>query len=279
MSTPVLARTRAELAAASSGRPGDLGLVMTLGALHAGHAANIRAARERCATVVVTVFVNPTQFGPGEDFDRYPRTLDADLELCAAEGVDVVFAPSVGEVYPTPPRVGIDPGALGAELEGACRPGHFAGVLTVVHKMLHIVAGTRRAFFGEKDYQQLTLIRRMVADLDLGVHVVPVPTVRDADGLALSSRNRYLSTVERAHALALPAALRAGAAAGPGGAGAVLAAAHAVLDAAPDVRLDYLELRGTDLGPAPVRGGARLLVAARVGATRLIDNLPVTLGE
>lgn len=256
-----------------------VGVVMTLGALHAGHVANIRAARERCATVVVTVFVNPLQFGPSEDFARYPRTLDADVELCAAEGVDVVFAPPLEEVYREPAQVTVDPGPLGLELEGASRPGHFAGVLTVVHKLLHIVPGVREAFFGEKDYQQITLIRRMVRDLDLAPRVVAVPTIREPDGLALSSRNRYLSPAERQAAVALSAGLRAGVAAGADGGPAAHAAAARVIAAEPGIDLDYLELRAPDLGPAPDRGEARLLVAGRVGTTRLIDNLPLTLGE
>ncbi|HEX5497330.1 MAG TPA: pantoate--beta-alanine ligase, partial [Mycobacteriales bacterium] len=270
-----MVRTRADLSQVC-GRSGGLGVVMTMGALHEGHAANIRAARACCGTVVVTVFVNPTQFGPGEDLDRYPRTLDADLELCAAEGVDVVFAPPVAEVYRGPAQVTVHPGPLGAELEGASRPGHFAAVLTVVHKMLHIVPDARHAFFGEKDYQQLTVIRRMVHDLDLDCRIHPVPTVREPDGLARSSRNRYLSGPERRAAAALPTGLRAGVAAGPSGPAAVLAAAGAVLDSEPGVDTDYLVLRGPDLGPAPGSGPARLLVAARVGATRLIDNMPVT---
>lgn len=276
---PVLAHTRAELSDTLAGRTGDLGVVMTLGALHDGHAANIRAAREQCATVVVTIFVNPTQFGPGEDYDRYPRTLDADLALCAREGVDVVFAPSVAEVYQGPGRITVDPGALGAELEGASRPGHFAAVLTVVHKLLHIVPDVRYAFFGEKDYQQLTLIRQMVHDLDLGFRIRSVPTVREADGLARSSRNRFLSGAERSRAVALSAALRAGVAAGGLGAAEVLHAAGRVLDAEPGVQTDYLVLRDPDLGPAPESGPARLLVAGRVGSTRLIDNMPVTIGR
>ena len=281
---PILAHTRAALSDALAGRTGEVGVVMTMGALHDGHAANIRAARERCATVVVTVFVNPTQFGPAEDFDRYPRTLDTDLALCAREDVDVVFAPAVDEVYRGrqgrgAATVTVDPGPLGTELEGASRPGHFAGVLTVVHKMLHIVPDVRHAFFGEKDYQQLTLIRRMCHDLDLAIGIHPVATVREPDGLALSSRNRYLSPPDRCSAVALSAALRAGAEAGRHGGAAVLAAAHQVLDTEPGVDLDYLTLRAPDLGPAPERGAARLLVAGRVGTTRLIDNMPVTIGE
>ncbi|HYT10457.1 MAG TPA: pantoate--beta-alanine ligase, partial [Mycobacteriales bacterium] len=225
-----------------------------------------------------TIFVNPLQFGPGEDLDRYPRTLPADLAILADEGVAVVFAPTAAEVYPGgPPAVTVDPGPLGGLLEGATRPAHFAGVLTVVTKLLGLVRPDV-AVFGEKDYQQLTLIRRAVADLELGVRVVAAPTVREPDGLAVSSRNRYLSGRERASALALSRALRAGAAAGSAGAGAVLAAATAQLQD-PGVVVDYLALRGTELGPAPATGAARLLVAARVGRTRLVDNVPLVLGR
>jgi pantoate--beta-alanine ligase len=276
----VLARTRAELTAAvRAARTGGrtLALVPTMGALHAGHVALVREAAARADAVAVTIFVNPLQFGPTEDLDHYPRTLDADLAVLRAEGVAVVLAPPVAEVYPGgPPQVTVDPGPLGSLLEGASRPGHFAGVLTVVTKLLGLVRPDV-AVFGEKDYQQLALVRRAVADLELGVEVVGVPTVREPDGLALSSRNRYLSTEERASALALSRALRTGAAAGPRGAGAVLAEATAALQD-PGVTVDYLALRGPDLGPAPDDGPARLLVAARVGATRLIDNLPLTLG-
>jgi pantoate--beta-alanine ligase len=277
---PAVARTRAELATALAAlRAGGrrLALVPTMGALHAGHLALVRAAAGRADAVVASIFVNPLQFGPAEDLDRYPRTPDADLAALAAEGVDLVFAPPAGEVYPGgPPAVSVDPGPLGGLLEGASRPGHFAGVLTVVTKLFGLVRPDV-AVFGEKDYQQLTLIRRAVADLELGVEVIGVPTVREPDGLALSSRNRYLSDVERARALSLSRALRAGAAAAPAGAGAVLAAATAGL-ADPGLSVDYLALRGTDLGAAPDTGPARLLVAARVGSSRLIDNTPLVLG-
>ena len=280
-----LATTRAELAAALAGCDGEIGVVMTLGALHDGHAALLHAARARSEIVVVTIFVNPLQFGPGEDFDRYPRTLDADLALCESVGADVVFAPSVDEVYPDGvPIITIAPGPLAEVLEGASRPGHFAGVLTVVSKMLHIVsvaAGRLVAatFFGEKDYQQLTLVRQMARDLDLGIEIVSVETVREDDGLARSSRNRYLGPDERRSALALSAALRAGVRAGVEGGEAALAAARAAIDAEPGVDLDYLELAAPDLGPRPESGPARMLVAATVGKTRLIDNTAVWLGS
>lgn len=275
---PVLTRTRDELAdALADGAGQDSAVVMTMGALHAGHVALVRKARELVGAdgvVTATVFVNPLQFGPGEDFEKYPRTFDADLEVCRAEGVDVVFAPDRGELYPGgDPQVTIDPGRLGTELEGAVRPTHFAGVLTVVAKLLNLTVPTY-AVFGEKDYQQLTLIRQMVADLELPYEVVGVPTVREPDGLALSSRNRFLSDAEHVQALALSRALDAGAAAASRGPDAVVAAARA---AAGDLELDYLELRDPALGSPPASGPARLLIAARIGSTRLIDNRPVLL--
>jgi pantoate--beta-alanine ligase len=275
---PAVAETATELRRLRDALPGPVALVPTMGALHEGHRTLVRAARERAAGVVVSVFVNPTQFGPGEDFDRYPRTWDADLAALADEGVDLVFHPGVDDVYP-PGSLGITvaPGPLGSVLEGAVRPGHFAGVLTVVAKLLGLVRPDL-AFFGEKDYQQLTLIRGMARELALGVDVVGVPTVREDDGMALSSRNRYLTPEQRRAAAAISAALRAGADAGPQGAEAVLAAASAVLDAEPTLLQDYLELTDTDLGPAPAVGPARLLVAARSGSTRLIDNTAVQLG-
>ncbi|HEU0040773.1 MAG TPA: pantoate--beta-alanine ligase [Jiangellaceae bacterium] len=252
-------------------------VVMTMGALHDGHRQLMRAARERAEFVLVTVFVNPLQFGPDEDFEKYPRTLEADVEACRAEGVSVVFAPSRDEIYPGgAPQITMDAGPLGNILEGASRPGHFAGMLTVVQKLLMLTRADL-AFYGEKDFQQLALIRRMVADLELGVEIVGVPTVREPDGLAMSSRNRYLSADERRQALALSQALREGAAhTDPG---AVLAAATKILNDEPGVRVDYLALTGANLGPAPAEGPARLLVAARVGATRLIDNVALHLSK
>jgi pantoate--beta-alanine ligase len=271
--------TRADLVAARAELPAKLGLVPTMGALHAGHAALLDEARGQCESVVATIFVNPTQFAAHEDLGRYPRTLAADVALCERAGVDLVWAPDVEDVYPAgDPVVTIAPGTLGAELEGAVRPTHFAGVLTVVGKLFGLVRPDR-AYFGEKDYQQLTLIRRMVLDLELGVEVVGVPTVRERDGLALSSRNVYLSAAERTLALSLSRALRAGRDAAEDGrdAAGVLDVATAVLGQAPEIDVDYLALRGVDLGPAPNAGDARLLVAARVGATRLIDNVAVVL--
>jgi pantoate--beta-alanine ligase len=278
--SPVVAATRVALRAglARVRRGATLALVPTMGALHEGHRSLIRLAREQADAVAVSIFVNPLQFGPSEDLDRYPRTLDADLDACRDEGVALVFAPATSEMYSDGAQVTIDPGPLGALLEGAVRPGHFAGVLTVVTKLLNLVR-PEVAVFGEKDYQQLALIRRLVADLDLGVRVVAGPTVREPDGLALSSRNRYLTPEQRRAALALGAALRAGGAAGPAGPDAVLAAARAVLARATGVVVDYVALRAPDLEPAPPAGPARLLVAARVGGTRLIDNAPVLLGR
>ena len=271
-----LVRTRAELAAARAGMAGPLALVPTMGALHDGHAELIRHAGTLADAVAVSVFVNPLQFGPAEDLDRYPRTLERDLELLDRLGVGLVFAPSATEMYPDgSPAITVDPGPLGALLEGASRPGHFAGVLTVVTKLLGLVRPDV-AVFGEKDYQQLALIRRTVADLELGVRIAGAPTVRDQDGLALSSRNRYLTPEQRQQALALSRALRAGAEEGPSGAGAVLKAATEALRG---IDVDYLALRGVELGPAPAVGPARLLVAARVGTTRLIDNVSLTLGS
>jgi len=253
-------------------------LVPTMGALHAGHRELIRHARRAPGAVVtaVSIIVNPLQFGPSEDLDRYPRPLEADLQACRDEGVELVFMPGVSDMYAEGADTAVVPGPLGEQLEGAVRPGHFAGVLTVVAKLFHIV-GPDLAFFGEKDYQQLTLIRKMVRDLDFPLAVVGVPTVREADGLALSSRNAYLAPADRARANALHRALTAGAGVSAHGPGAVLAAAREVLAAEPALTVDYLELRAADLGPTPTSGPARLLVAARIGGTRLIDNMAVRL--
>jgi len=270
----------AKLARALRAAGRRVALVPTMGALHEGHRELVRRARRvPGTTVVVSIFVNPLQFGPAEDLGRYPRPFEADVDSCRELGVELVFHPDVVDLYPDgEPRVTVRPGALGDELEGASRPGHFAGVLTVVAKLFNIVRPDF-AFFGEKDYQQLVLVRRMVRDLDMDVSVIGVPTVREPGGLALSSRNAYLDEAQRDAALVLSAALAAGAHAGVGGPDAVLAAANAVLATEQSVTLDYLELRDDDLGPAPSSGMARLLVAARVGATRLIDNAPVLLGK
>ncbi|WP_135458975.1 pantoate--beta-alanine ligase [Mycobacterium sp. DL99] len=253
-------------------------LVPTMGALHEGHLTLIRAAkRVPGAVVVVSIFVNPLQFGAGEDLDAYPRTLDEDLAALRAEGVEIAFTPTGSAMYPDGPRTSVQPGPAGGELEGASRPGHFAGVLTVVLKLLQIVRPDR-AFFGEKDYQQLALIRQMVADLNIDVQIVGVPIVRESDGLAMSSRNRYLDADEREQAGALSAALLAGKYAAAGGASATIDAARAVLDEVPAIDVDYLEVRDPMLGPAPGEGQARLLVAARLGRTRLLDNISVDIG-
>lgn len=251
-------------------------LVPTMGALHAGHLELIRHARRApgSTVVAVSIFVNPLQFGADEDLDRYPRPLEADLDACRAEGVELVFLPGAADMYPEGADTTVTPGPLAAQLEGVVRPGHFAGVLTVVAKLFHVVAPDV-AYFGEKDYQQLVLIGRMVRDLGFPLSIVGVPTVREPDGLALSSRNAFLSAADRTRATVLHRALTAGAGVSARGPAAVLDAARAVLAQEPAVAVDYLELRDPQLGPVPTPGRARLLVAARVGATRLIDNLAV----
>jgi pantoate--beta-alanine ligase len=259
---------RSDLQAARDALPGRVAVVMTMGALHAGHAELVRRARAHADSVVVTVFVNPLQFGAGEDLDRYPRTLAADLELCEREGADLVFTPTPDVVYPDgDPLVRVSAGPMGDVLEGVHRPGHFDGVLTVVLKLLHLTRPDV-AVFGQKDAQQLACIRRMVTDLDLPVEVVGVPTVREPDGLALSSRNRYLSQGERRSALALSRARRTH----------DVAAGRAILDAEPGVDLDYLERMDSTRFEVDAHGDL-LVVAARVGTTRLIDNLPLPGGR
>lgn len=274
-------RTRAELAAARAALTGDVAAVMTMGALHEGHATLLRVARDQpgVGAVIATIFVNPLQFGPGEDLDRYPRPLEADLDVCAREGVDVVFTPTPDVVYPDRPLVTVAAGPMGRDYEGTTRPGHFDGVLTVVAKLLHLL-DPEVALFGEKDAQQLALIRRMVRDLDFRSAVVGVPTVREPDGLALSSRNRYLSAAERTSALAISAALRAGRDAAGNGAAAVLAAAAETYACEPSLELDYLALVDPATFDAVTEshtGSALLITAARAGGTRLIDNLKIDL--
>jgi pantoate--beta-alanine ligase len=250
-------------------------LVPTMGALHDGHLSLVRAAkRVPGSAVAVSIFVNPLQFGAGEDLDAYPRTLDDDVALLRAQGVEIVFTPTAAAMYPDGLRTSVHPGPLAAELEGGSRPTHFAGVLTVVCKLLQIVRPDR-VFFGEKDYQQLVLIRQMVADLNLDVEVIGVPTVREGDGLAMSSRNRYLDSTQRELATTLSAALLAGAHLAPAGPQAALDAARAVLAAVPEIEVDYLELRGADLGPLQADRPGRLLIAARLGNTRLLDNIAI----
>ena len=285
--TPVLARTRLGLAAAHKLLGSPVVLVPTMGALHDGHIALLRRATELSqpnGSVVVSVFVNPLQFGAGEDLDRYPRDLDADLAICGREGVELVFAPGDAQMYPRQQLVTVDPGPMGQVLEGASRPGFFTGVLTVVLKLFQLVQ-PQIAVFGEKDAQQLALIRRMVCDLDLAVRIASVPIVRDPGGLAVSSRNAYLAPRERATALALSRALRAGLDAAQAGPDAVLVAAQRVIDQAteadPPLVPDYLALVEPDtftLVKPGYAGEALLLVAARVGSTRLIDNMRLDLG-
>jgi pantoate--beta-alanine ligase len=279
---PVVAHTREELKAAREALSSrDVAVVMTMGALHDGHAQLIRAARHRHDHVVVTIFLNPLQFGPKEDLSRYPRTFDSDMAICRAAGVDVVFAPTPDVVYPDgDPGVRVSAGPLGEVLEGASRPGHFDGVLTVVGKLFHLTAA-RSAYFGQKDAQQLLLIRRMVRELDFPVDVVSVPTVREDDGLAMSSRNSYLTESDRDVALCLSRALQAGGAAASFGPSAVRRVAREVLVEEPLALVDYLVLvHPQTLADVPewYRGEALLAVAARVGTTRLIDNTPVLVG-
>ena len=289
----IVANTRSELAAAREKLATPLVLVPTMGALHDGHRALLRRARELAGdggAVTVSIFVNPLQFGPNEDLDKYPRTLDEDLAVCEAEGVDLVFAPTAAEMYPQQQLVRVDPGPTGEIFEGEFRPGFFNGVLTVVLKLFSLVRPDI-AVFGQKDAQQLVLVRRMSADFGLGIEVEAVPTVRADDGLALSSRNKYLSAAERAIAPVLYRALATGAAAASGGPGAVRAAAQAVLDdadrddtAGASPRVDYLALADAR-SYEPVldddldfHGTAVLAIAARVGTTRLIDNVLVEFG-
>ena len=257
---------------------GRVVLVPTMGALHEGHLRLVSNARDLGGFVVVSIFVNPLQFGPGEDLDRYPRTLDADV--AALEGLaDVVFAPTAAEMYPNgPSQTRVTAGESGTLFEGASRPGHFDGVLTVVSKLFHIVQPDV-AVFGQKDAQQVHVIGRMVDDLNLPVTIAVVDTVREEDGLALSSRNRYLGEDDRVAAVTLSQALRAAAGAAEGGVPAALAAAHARIEAEPAVKLDYLAI----VDPESFReaspdhhGPALMLIAARVGTTRLIDNTRIT---
>ena len=278
----IVAHTRAELAEARQKLTGPVVLVPTMGALHDGHRALLKRARElagETGSTAISIFVNPLQFGPNEDLDRYPRTLPGDLAIAEAEQVDLVFVPGVSDMYPREQLVMVDPGPVGDVLEGEFRPGFFKGVLTVVLKLFMLVRPDI-AMFGQKDAQQLALIRRMAEDFALGIRVEGVPTVRAGDGVALSSRNKYLSDPERIIATALNKALSAGVTAAPRGPRAVLEAARAVLDGAGDALVtDYLELADFESGRS-VRddgfgGTVTLTVAARVGTTRLIDNVPV----
>lgn len=284
------AQLRAESARLLTAKGGSSqGIVPTMGALHEGHAALARTAVAQNDVVVATIFVNPLQFGEAVDLERYPRTLEADLALLEAEGVDLVFAPSVEEVYPGgEPMVRITSGALAEKWEGASRPGHFDGALTVVAKLLHYGlpgAGQAdyRAYFGQKDAQQLTLVRRMVADLNFPVEIVAVPIVRSADGLALSSRNRFLSDAEREAALVLSRALRLVEDRANAHEPLDLDSARALVESQPLVALDYfdvvdpltLEPLAENCRETPFRGEALVLIAAKVGPVRLIDNVPL----
>jgi pantoate--beta-alanine ligase len=281
----LVAATRAELAAAlgdTRAKGASIALVPTMGALHEGHRALVARAGMVADVVVVSIFLNPLQFAPGEDLARYPRTLESDLALCAAEGVGVVFAPLTDDVYPAgEPMIRVSAGPLGAILEGASRPGHFDGVLTVVAKLFGLVRPDV-AVFGEKDAQQVALVRRMVDDLDIPVRIEAVPIVRTPQGLALSSRNKYLDGPAQEAALALSHAVAEAELAAARGASAVKVrgAAQEVLDAEPGVDVDYCALVDpvsfADL-PAAVAGRGLLLVAARVGTTRLIDNAVIEL--
>jgi pantoate--beta-alanine ligase len=278
-----IAGLRDSLARNATEREGSTALVPTMGALHAGHAALINQARRDNASVVVSIFVNPLQFDNQDDLARYPRTLDADVAMCRELGVDVVFAPSPAEVYPQPLECSVDVGRLADHLCGKFRPGHFRGVATVVLKLFEMVQ-PQCAYFGEKDAQQLAIVRRLVRDFNVPVSIVEVATVREADGLALSSRNRRLSGDERALAVALYRALveaRQQIAHGARDAGGIRAAAIATIPHTPRVKLEYLEIVDPEtMQPVEEVGGAvRVAGAMWVGNTRLIDNLLVKAAE
>jgi pantoate--beta-alanine ligase len=259
-----------------STRGATIGLVPTMGALHAGHASLIRAARSSCSAVAVSLFVNPTQFGPHEDYKRYPRSFDADCVLAKSEGADVLFAPAVEELYPEGAATFVEVEGLSKCLDGASRPGHFRGVATVVAKLL-IAAEPDRAFFGQKDAAQVAVLRRMVKDLRLATEIVVCPIVRDSDGLALSSRNAYLTHAEREQALALSRIVRkveALVAQGERRADTLIAAAREIFSADLAIRVDYVVLVDlSTLEPVSIAApGTLFAVAAYVGSTRLIDN-------
>jgi len=297
---PVLTHTRAELADALSRLPGTKALVMTMGALHSGHLQLVREARELADHVIVTIFVNPTQFAPGEDFDAYPRTLDADMDALETVGADLVWAPAPQDVYPTPATVTIDPGPIARVLEGKTRPTHFAGVALVCTKVVNLVRPDV-ALYGQKDAQQLAVLRTVFAQLDIPVRVHPVPIVRAEDGVALSSRNQYLSDDERIRARALSRALRRGAEAAEAGAqpADIVSECRSVIEAEGGIDLDYIALvdagtfeilAGTEsvpvgegtAAPTILSDGSRegrILIAAKVGTTRLIDNMEVPLRD
>ena len=273
-----IVRSSEELARARGGLAGSLALVPTMGALHAGHMALVAEAKQRADKVAASIFVNPAQFGEGEDFGRYPRREEQDARLLDAAGCDLLWIPSVADIYPPGFATKVSVGGVSERWEGEARPGHFDGVATVVAKLL-LSFRPDSALFGEKDFQQLAVIRRLAADLDLGVEIVGVPTVREADGLALSSRNAYLSSEERQQALALPRTLQAARAAILSGTPVpeVLHEAHAALRNGGFSRIDYFALvDAATLEPVDRPHGAmRLLAAALIGTTRLIDNLAV----
>lgn len=282
-SIPALREQLAQAAAESvmNGDAGTIALVPTMGALHAGHVALVERAQQLADIVVVSLFVNPLQFGRGEDLDRYPRTLDDDLRVLRDEGVPFLFAPSAAEMYPRGgSETSVTAAGVAGTFEGASRPGHFDGVLTVVTKLLNIVQPDA-VLFGQKDAQQAFLVGRMIENLDLPVRQEIVETVRDRDGLALSSRNRFLSSEERTAALSIPGMLAAAEASAADGVAAVRAAAEAVAEGEPLLELDYFAVVDPDTF-APVAddhaGDAQLLIAARVGATRLIDNGRLRIG-
>ncbi len=255
---------------------GSLGLVPTMGALHAGHVSLVRAAGAQCDSVAASIFVNPTQFGPNEDFAKYPRTFEQDCALLEAEGVALVFAPGPEEMYPPGATTFVDVEGISDHLDGASRPGHFRGVATIVAKLFHTVA-PNKAFFGQKDAAQVAVLRRMVRDLNFDLELVVCPIVRESNGLALSSRNRYLSAGERAQALVLSRALNAISAtyhAGQKLVGPLLDAGHSIMAIEPEVRIDYLEIVDPDtlLPLTEATAGALVAIAAYLGSTRLIDN-------
>jgi pantoate--beta-alanine ligase len=275
--------TAADLRAARAELTSPVGMVPTMGYLHRGHLSLIDRARAECRGVIVSIFVNPTQFGPNEDFARYPRDLARDLDHCERAGVDLVFTPSESEIYPPGFATYVEVTGLQDRWEGMSRPGHFRGVATVVARLFRL-ALPDRAYFGEKDYQQLQIVRRMTRDLALDLEIVPCATVREADGLAMSSRNAYLDPESRAHAIALWEALRAaqeGAAAGGRDAAALTAAMHAAVARHPRMELDYAAVvDSVTLEPLEIIAGeARALIAARVGGIRLIDNAAVRAPE
>ncbi|MDA1000783.1 MAG: pantoate--beta-alanine ligase [bacterium] len=276
VTTPGQMQKEVEALRGAAGRP--VGLVPTMGAFHEGHLSLIRRAKNECRGILVSIFVNPAQFGPGEDLSSYPQTFDADIEACRREGVHLVYAPMASTMYPEGFGTWVEPSSLAAGLCGPFRPGHFRGVVTVVAKLL-TACRPDRAYFGEKDYQQLMVIRRMAEDLDLGIEIVPCPTVREKDGLAMSSRNAYLGPEDRARALSLYRGLSRAAelfAAGERKAVRLIAAVRKELDAA-GLDAEYIQvvdarmLRELD----EVRGPARVALAVRVGRTRLIDNIPL----